>query len=114
MINTKDMQSKKLNYDNNQELAFTLTNLKEFDGISDKLQMYSLVEVEVGKQVEYHVHEGNAENYYILSGKALYNDNGVESVLEAGSVTYTPSGQGHGIKNIGDDKLYFMALIIKN
>lgn len=112
MINTKNMQSKKLNYDKDGELAFTLTNLKEFDGISDKLKMYSLVEVEVGKQVEYHLHEGNAENYYILSGKALYNDNGVESVLEAGSVTFTPSGQGHAIKNIGDDKLYFMALII--
>ena len=43
MINTKNMQSKKLNYDKDGELAFTLTNLKEFDGISDKLKMYSLV-----------------------------------------------------------------------
>ncbi len=29
-----------------------------------------------------------------------------------GTVTYTPSGSGHGIKNTGSDMLTFIALII--
>ena len=112
MYLTKSDQTKSPRYDENGELAYTLTTLKDFEGINPKLKMYSIVEVEVGKQVNYHLHEGDAENYYILSGRALYNDNGVETEIGVGTVTYTPSGQGHAIKNIGDDKLVFVALIL--
>ena len=30
---------------------------------------------------------------------------------KAGDVTFTPDGKGHGMKNIGDTDLVFMALI---
>jgi mannose-6-phosphate isomerase-like protein (cupin superfamily) len=89
-----------------------LYDLNDFDNKNEKLKLFSQAVLEVGEEVEYHMHVGEAETYYILSGKALYNDNGEISEIGPGTVTYTPSGSGHGIKNIGEDKLIFMALII--
>lgn len=89
-----------------------LIDLADFEKRNPKLKMYSQAVLEVGEEVEYHLHVGEAETYYVLSGKGLYNDNGEISEIGPGTVTYTPSGSGHGIKNIGEDKLIFMALII--
>ena len=57
-------------------------------------------------------HKGNTETYHILQGKALYNDNGEEVQIDAGTTTFCPDGEVHGIENIGDDDLIFIALII--
>jgi len=64
--------------------------------------------------VGYHVHHNECELYYILSGKGLYSDNGIMRGVYEGDVTYTPSGEGHSLENIGDDVLEFMALIVKD
>lgn len=59
------------------------------------------------------MHHGESETYYILQGKALLNDNGKEEViLNTGDVSYTASGEGHSIENIGEEPLRFVALII--
>ena len=63
--------------------------------------------------IGYHVHEGETEAYYILQGKAKYNDNGTDTTVKAGDVTYCASGCGHGIENIGDEDLVFIAVILK-
>ena len=48
----------------------------------------------------------------ILSGKGIYSDNGTLRMVQAGDVTFTPDGKGHGLTNSGDEDLVFMALII--
>lgn len=88
--------------------------LNGFKGESDKLKQFSLVEIEPNEGVGYHVHNGDSDSYYIISGKGLYNDNGVEMEVGAGTITFTPSGEGHALKNIGKDKLYFIALVIED
>ncbi len=65
-----------------------------------------------GSGTDYHVHTGDAELYYILSGKGEYNDNGTIQTIEAGDVTFTPSGTGHGVKCIGNEPLELTALIL--
>ncbi len=80
----------------------------------EKLNMYAIANLEPGGEVGYHKHEGESESYYIISGKALYNDDGIETELSAGDATFTPNGHSHGIKNIGSDTLVFVALIIKD
>lgn len=67
-----------------------------------------------GSEVGYHVHSGDSEAYYFLSGEGEYNDNGVTYRVSAGDYSFTPDGEGHGIKNIGREKLEFIALIIKS
>ena len=62
--------------------------------------------------IGYHVHNGDTEIYYVLSGKAEYNDNGNVTTIQAGDVTFTPSGSGHGVDNTGDEPFEIIALII--
>jgi mannose-6-phosphate isomerase-like protein (cupin superfamily) len=58
------------------------------------------------------MHVGESESFFFLSGKGVYNDNGTSVDIVPGMVTLTPSGQGHSVKNTGDDMLVFIALII--
>jgi mannose-6-phosphate isomerase-like protein (cupin superfamily) len=62
--------------------------------------------------IGFHIHEGESETYYIIRGKAEFNDNGIIQTVSTGDVTFTPAGQGHGIKNIGDEPLEIIALIL--
>lgn len=114
MIKTRNEQTKTYEYSSEGKEAFSLFNLKEFDGINEKIKQFSYVEINVGEEVPYHEHHGNAENYYIISGHGLYNDNGKKTEVGAGTITFTPSGEGHGLKNIGTDKLCFIALVLLN
>ena len=89
-----------------------LANLADFPARNPKLKMFSLASLKPGEEVEYHIHEGESESYYIISGRGIYNDNGIETEVHPGTVTYTPSGSSHGIKNVGKEMLEFIALII--
>ena len=88
------------------------TNLADFDGWDPRIRLYSLIQVNPGEEVEYHMHVGESETFFILSGKGIYNDNGNKVDVVPGMVTFTPSGQGHSIKNTGDEMLVFIALIL--
>ena len=98
----------------NGEVKMYLTNLRDFEKAPEKLRMYAKASLLPGEEVEFHVHEGECEFYYIISGKALFDDNGTKVEIGAGDVTFTPSGSGHGIKNIGSQPLEFMALVVKD
>lgn len=65
-----------------------------------------------GSSIGNHTHKGDFENYYILSGKALVNENGEEFVLEAGDSALCRNGQTHSIENIGETNLEYIALIL--
>ena len=58
------------------------------------------------------MHVGESETFFILSGQGIYNDNGNKVQVVPGMVTLTPSGEGHSIKNTGDEMLVFIALIL--
>ena len=88
------------------------TNLADFDAWDPKVRLFSLIQVKPGEEVEYHMHVGESETFFILSGKGIYNDNGTNVDVVPGMVTFTPSGQGHAIKNTGDEMLTFIALIV--
>lgn len=112
MIKTKEELSCKTEQNSFGKDKLFLYDLSYFENKNPKLRMFSQAELKKGEEVEYHVHIGEAETYYILSGRALYNDNGEKKEIGPGTVTYTPSGEGHGIKNIGDGDLIFIAHII--
>ena len=112
MIKTKNEQNVTTEENSQGIVKMYLSNLADFEGKNPKLRTFSLVKLNAGEEVEFHVHEGEFESYYIISGKGLYTDHDKEMEVFPGSVTFTPSGKGHGIKNIGDETLEFIALII--
>ena len=67
-----------------------------------------------GAEVGFHIHKGDSEAYYFLSGEGEYDDGGVTYKVSAGDFSYTADGEGHGVKNVGDEPLVFIALIFKS
>lgn len=80
--------------------------------MSEKGRVFAHTTVYPGSAIGYHLHQGDSETYYILSGQGRYNDNGTLTTVQAGDVTYTPSGSGHGIACIGPEPLEMIALIL--
>ena len=82
--------------------------------LGDKCGLYAKVTIPAGSTLGYHEHHGEGESYFILSGEAVYDDNGTKRRISAGDTTWTPSGSGHGVDNsAGSEDLVFMALIVK-
>lgn len=89
-----------------------LTHLADFEASNPNVKLYSLIQLKPGEEVQYHMHVGESEAYFILSGEGVYNDNGKKVDVVPGMVTFTPSGEGHALKNTGTDMLSFIALIV--
>lgn len=88
------------------------TNLADFDFQNPRLRLYSMIQVKPGEEIEYHMHVGESEWYFFLSGKGICNDNGTKLDIVPGLATLTTSGQGHSVKNTGDEPIVFLALIL--
>lgn len=88
-----------------------ILNDQELNG---KCRMFAEVTLGVGCSLGYHEHAHESETYYIIKGQGEYNDNGTLRTVNAGDRTFTPDGTGHGMANIGDTDLVFIALIILN
>ena len=81
--------------------------------LGDKCSLYAKVTIPAGSVLAFHEHHGNGESYFILSGEAIYDDNGKKRMIVAGDRTWTPDGSGHGVDNSeGKEDLVFMALIV--
>ncbi len=89
-----------------------LTGLADFDASNPNIKLYSLIQLKPGEEVAYHMHVGESETYFILSGRGIYNDNETNIEAVPGMVTFTPSGEGHSLKNTGSEELSFIALIL--
>ena len=68
--------------------------------------------VNPGCELGWHVHNGDCETYYILSGTGEYNDNGKIVQVGPGDITFVNSGEGHSIRNTGDVPIEIIALIL--
>ena len=91
----------------------------EINAIIDKEEFYGTgrmfahVRLAQGQTVDWHVHEGEVEYYYILSGNGIYTDvDGKEYAVASGDVCTICVNQGHAIRNEQKDALEFIALII--
>ena len=80
--------------------------------LQGKGRLFNHVYLAKNCEIGWHVHQGEGEVYYILSGSGEYSDNGNIVTLEAGDVAFCPDGEGHGIINLSDETLELIALII--
>ena len=86
--------------DGTVQLTHFITGPEELNG---KGRLFAKITLNPGCSIGYHVHEGDAELFYILKGTAEYNDAGEIRTVTAGDVTICPAGTGHGIANKTDE-----------
>ena len=77
-----------------------------------KGRLFSVVTLQKGCEIGYHVHKGDGEFFYILSGEGEYNDNGTVCTVTAGDSTFTDEGEGHSMINRKDEPLVFVGLVV--
>jgi len=80
---------------------------------NEKCRLFAKVTLKKGSSIGFHPHIKEVETYYIISGTAVaYDDNDKETVLNPGDGMYTGFGASHSIKNINEEDLVFIALIL--
>jgi len=78
----------------------------------EKGRLYAILTLEPGASIGYHIHEGEMESFYLVSGKAEYIDGDETVTLTPGDTTLTLSGDGHSVRSIGDTALVLVAQIL--
>ena len=94
-------------------MSFSGKELIKGEQLGAYCKMFNEVTLKPGCEIGYHEHHGETETYYLTKGAGIYNDNGKEYPVEVGDVTFCADGNGHGIKNAGEEDLVFVALILK-
>lgn len=87
---------------------------KLMDRLPDNARIFSLITLDQGCSIGYHIHEHETELFYFLSGTAKVLDDGREFILEAGDAMSTGSGHGHGVENAGQEPVRLLAVIVKD
>ena len=82
------------------------------DELYEKGRLYAKLILEPGCSVGHHVHDGEMESYYIISGEAEIDDNGEYVTVSSGDTVLTKSGEGHSVKNVGSGTLEIIAQIL--
>jgi mannose-6-phosphate isomerase-like protein (cupin superfamily) len=78
------------------------------------MRLFSLIRLEPGASIGYHIHEKETELFYFLSGSGMADDNLERVPVCAGDTMSTPDGFGHSIENTGTEDLVFLAAILRD
>jgi mannose-6-phosphate isomerase-like protein (cupin superfamily) len=76
-----------------------------------RFRQVSKIELAPGASVGDHLHAGNEEIYWILSGSGVFRDDGAEVPANAGNMLLTLQGHCHGLLNTGTEPLVFLAVV---
>lgn len=75
-------------------------------------RLFTEIRLHPGMSIGYHVHKGETEMFYFVSGKGRVKDDDREFDIQAGDCMATPSGHGHAVACTGDEDLVFVAVIV--
>lgn len=79
-----------------------------------KARLFGRLRLIPGASIGYHVHEGETELFYFLSGAGRVRDGEQWFDVQPGDVLSTGNGNGHAVENTGDEDLVFIAVIVKD
>lgn len=77
-----------------------------------KARLVATLTLEQGCSIGEHIHENEEEIFYVTEGEAVYNDNGVTTVMKKGDSCLCPGGQKHSIANEKPETLTVVAVIL--
>jgi quercetin dioxygenase-like cupin family protein len=92
--------------------SVVIKHLLDKERLYNNGRLFAQLTIKKGCSIGSHKHEGEMEAFYILSGTALFDDNGTQAVLYPGDVAYTADGESHSIANNDDEDCVLIALII--
>jgi len=76
-------------------------------------RLFALIALEPGASIGVHQHVGEDEVYFLVRGEATLVEGGVRTQLHSGDAHLVKSGGFHGIENTGNQRLEFIAVIVR-
>ncbi len=92
--------------------SVTITHILSEGEYNGKARMLAKILLKPGCSIGYHRHVSEEEIMYVVSGRAVYNDNGNERMLNPGDCAIAVGGQIHSISNNTDKDVVLMATIL--
>ena len=89
-----------------------ITNFATREELNNKGRMFSKITLNPGCSIGFHIHEGDSELFYFLTGTAEYTDGDTVKTVKAGDVTVCPAGTGYGVANRTDEVVELIAVIV--
>ena len=65
----------------------------------------AIVDIDPGKSSKSHFHPSVEETYFVLSGQALVDVDGVEVIINPGDLIAIPTGAHHKVTNISESEV---------
>lgn len=91
-----------------------LLTAEQLEKVGGECTLLAHIIVEPHSILGEHVHEGEGELYFITEGEGIYIEDGVEYEIKSGDAMFCCDGSTHGIKNLSDNEIRFVAVILKN
>ncbi len=89
-----------------------ITHMFKKEELKGKARLCAKIKVNPGSSIGLHEHVDEEEIFYIIRGKGIFDDNGVETDLSVGDAIITGDGAAHSVKNNGQEPLEMVAVIL--
>ncbi|MHB0998126.1 MAG: cupin domain-containing protein [Armatimonadota bacterium] len=66
--------------------------------------------LEPGGTIGEHMHQGDEEVYFILTGRGVMIEDGIQNEINAGDLSLVQSGHSHGLINSPDSSMHFIVI----
>lgn len=87
-------------------------HILESDELYGAARLYTLCRLAPGHSVGSHIHIGEMEVCYFLSGTGLVETNGESTPVGPGDTNIVLDGENHSVLNNGTEELVYTALIL--
>ena len=77
-------------------------------------RFFSVLTLNKGCEIGLHNHVGESETYVVLSGEGVTFSDGKEEIIYPGDVSFTGFGDEHYTKNVKDDPLVVLAIVMND
>ncbi len=109
---SKEMQVERREKMRGGEGVVQIKHLFKEGDLQGKTRLVAEVTIPIGGSIGYHQHDQEEEVFYCISGRGIVNDNDQDKEFNTGDALVTGSGRGHSVKNVGNEPLVLMAVIL--
>jgi len=78
-----------------------------------KTNICAVITIPNGNSIGEHIHDPDAELYFILTGSLQVTDNGITKDLHPGDAVFTGDGNAHSVINVSGEDASMLAIVIK-
>ncbi|MCX8131625.1 MAG: cupin domain-containing protein [Clostridia bacterium] len=89
-----------------------ITHIFKQDELTGKARLCAKITINPGCSIGLHEHVNEEEIFYVIKGKGIIDDNGIQKEVFEGDSILTGGGAAHSVENNGTEPLEMLAVIL--